>query len=261
MARLTELGWYLRRPTLYRRLARRLFRRGSFRRLPEWQSRYSKLPSTEWCEEHEVPGDDVLSRLGLDPELISVRRAHPEVFREAERVEDRCPVEMGGAGHLDLLYTLCVSTAVRRVVETGVAFGWSALAVLLALERTDGRLISIDMPYPLRGNDPYVGSVVPDDIRDRWTLVRKPDRDGLEPALRTFGTIDLFHHDSDKSYLGRMYAYQQSWGHLADGGILLSDDIEDNFAFRDFCSIAAVDPLVTRKPGGRFVGIISRRSG
>ncbi|MFV0281806.1 MAG: hypothetical protein ACK5JM_13735, partial [Rhodoblastus sp.] len=72
----------------------------------------------------------------------------------------------------------------RRMVETGVAYGWSSLALLAASEdRPDSRLVSVDMPYPKMNNEAFVGIVVPERFHARWKLVRKPDRNGLR-ALR-----------------------------------------------------------------------------
>ena len=69
---------------------------------------------------------------------------------------------MGGAGHVDLLYHVCLHKRPDRIVETGVAYGWSSLAILLALEENGrGALVSIDRPYPGLDNDAFVGCVVP----------------------------------------------------------------------------------------------------
>ena len=74
-----------------------------------------------------------------------------------------------------ICYTSLLNTArLRRVIETGVAYGWSSLALLLSLKNRNGLLVSTDLPYAGLDNDPYVGCVVPDE------LARK-----LETAPRT----------------------------------------------------------------------------
>ena len=152
---------------------------------------------------------------------------------------------MGGSANLNLIYWLCEYREARHVIETGVAYGWSSLALLLSLRnRRESRLVSTDMPYPGRNNDQYVGCVVPASLRSNWHVIRRPDRRALPKALEELSTIDMCHYDSDKSYEGRMWAYSLLWKALKKGGLLISDDIGDNVAFRDFADTVAVDPTV-----------------
>jgi predicted O-methyltransferase YrrM len=145
------------------------------------------------------------------------------------------------------------------MVETGVASGWSTLAVLLAMrENGRGRLYSSDMPYAKLNNEDFVGTVVPPALRDRWTLTRKPDRDALPELFAKIGSVDVIHHDSDKSYEGRMFVYEAGWAKLREGGLLLSDDIEDNLAFRDFAVRAGREPLVLAKAADNFAGLLKK---
>jgi hypothetical protein len=95
-------------------------------------------------------------------------------------------------------------------------------------------------------------------LRARWTLVREPDRYGLVKALRALGgAIDFCHYDSDKSYGGRKYAYRLMWDALETGGVFVSDDIQDNFAFRDLVEAKAATFAVTECEG-KFVGIVRK---
>jgi len=113
------------------------------------------------------------------------------------------------------------------------------------------------MPYPMLDNDAYVGCVVPADLRSQWEIVRRADREGLPRALRRLGGIDMCHYDSDKSYRGRMWAYPLLWESLRSGGFLLSDDVSDNIAFRDFVAAAGVDPVIIAFEG-KHIGIVRR---
>lgn len=166
---------------------------------------------------------------------------------------------MGGPGDIDLLYAAVVLLGAERVVETGVAYGWSSLAVLAGLEERDrGQLASVDMPYPKLNNEAWVGVAVPERLRARWVLIREPDRWGLRKALRNFGdTIDLCHYDSDKSYEGRCYGYALIWKALRPGGIFISDDIQDNLAFRDSIESHSASFAVTEYQG-KYVGIVRK---
>jgi predicted O-methyltransferase YrrM len=189
-----------------------------------------------------------------------VSSVFPEIFAVARHQAAACPVPMGGAGDLDLIYWLAESSAAARVVETGVAYGWSSLAFLLSLRSRPGsKLISTDMPYPNLNNDRYVGCAVPAELRSQWRILRYADRQALPRALKELGTIDMCHYDSDKSYEGRMWAYPILWRALKRRGFLISDDIADNIAFREFADSIAVDPIVVNL-GGKYIGVLAKPS-
>lgn len=125
----------------------------------------------------------------------------PMEMDEGQRKVAACPAIMGGAGNLDLIYYLCEHLQARRVVETGVASGWSSLAILLSIQnRADGRLVSTDMPYSGVDGEAYVGQVVPEVLRRRWRLIPQPDRKAIPMALDELASIDFCHYDSAKSY-------------------------------------------------------------
>lgn len=183
---------------------------------------------------------------------------------EAEARVRGLPVQVGGGGNIDILYEIVARNsdpaiderATRRVVETGIAAGWSSLAILLALEPRDGRLYSTDLPYPfLRQSADWVGCAVPGDLRDSWHIFRGPDREVLPLALQEAGRIDVAHYDSDKSYAGAMWAYRKLWEALRDGGVLIADDVGDHLAFRDFAATVQVVPTVVRD-GKKFQGLL-----
>lgn len=46
-----------------------------------------------------------------------------DIFQKAEDIARRCPVRMGQAGNLELLYETAEHLQAGRVVETGVAYG------------------------------------------------------------------------------------------------------------------------------------------
>ncbi len=168
-------------------------------------------------------------------------------------------MQMGGPGDIDLLYGAARLSAAQRVIETGVAYGWSSLAILAGMDgRAGAQVVSVDMPYPKQNNDVWVGVVVPDRLRGMWRIRREPDRRGLERALADVGgEIDLCHYDSDKSYYGRRYAYPKLWTALRRGGVFISDDIQDNLAFAEFIDEHRPVFAVTES-GGKFVGIARR---
>lgn len=163
---------------------------------------------------------------------------------------------VGGAANLGLLHDHVLDLEASRVVETGVAAGWSSLAILLGLEQRDARLWSTDLPYPyLSSEQDWVGVAVPEHLRDRWELLRGADRDTLPVALAAAGTIDLAHYDSDKTPAGASWAYGLLWEALRPAGVLLADDVGDHLAFRDFARRVGVTPTIIRD-GRKFQGML-----
>ena len=236
--------WFLKRPHLYRQAVRTV--RLRIRPHPKEETRDE---ATRWCEERSVDSQTALERLTGDrrPEW-SVKRAHVEDFRQARVAATRSVAEMGGPGDLDVLYYLAEHGKATRVIETGVAYGWSSLAILLSLRhRPEAHLISVDMPYVRRGTEDFVGCVVPETLRPHWTLIRLPDRDGLPTAITTLGPVDLCHYDSDKTYVGRLWAYPLMWDALRPGEHLISDDVQDNVAFSEFATRVEQEPVVVSR--------------
>jgi predicted O-methyltransferase YrrM len=166
---------------------------------------------------------------------------------------------MGGPGELDLLFSLAEFAEARRVIETGVAYGWSSLALLLSLNSRQGRLVSTDLSYPGLDNDAYVGCAVPSSLRRDWTILHDADRLAVPQAIKLAAPIDLCHYDSDKSYRGRSWSYRQLWQALKPNGIFISDDIGDNMGFADFSAELGLEPVIVQS-GPKYVGILLKKS-
>ena len=163
---------------------------------------------------------------------------------------------MGGQGNIVLLYNICERIGARFVLETGVAYGWSSLSILLSLkDRDKSLLVSTDMPYAKMGNEDYVGIAVPPGLKNCWKLIREPDISSLPKALSEVPHLDVVHYDSDKSYLGRMMSYPKLYNKLRQGGIFISDDINDNIAFKHFCQKLNKIPVIVPFED-KYVGII-----
>lgn len=150
------------------------------------------------------------------------------------------------------------------VVETGCFTGWTSTLMLLALHRNDnGHLWSIDIPSS-SGETKLpdgltTGFLVPQVLRNRWTLILGDARDHLMPVLQKQAEIDVFYHDSDHSYEHMMWEYTSIWPHLSPDGLLISDDIGFNTAFPDFAD-AVGRSLVIHRSNPNF-GALSRASG
>jgi predicted O-methyltransferase YrrM len=244
--------WFARRPRFWahaRELGLRKFR-------TDHDDRAKREEARAWAVGRAVPVSEALRIVGLPGEPLDL---DPAILAEGRKRAEKSSVKMGGAGDLVLLHSAVALSGAYRVVETGVAYGWSSLAILTALEGRDGaRLVSVDMPYPKMNNEAFVGIVVTERLRSQWQLVREPDRRGLEKAITMQGgTLDLCHYDSDKSWWGRRYAYPLLWNALNPGGIFISDDIQDNAAFAVFVEQLGTKFAVTESDG-KFVGIVRK---
>ena len=258
MEKVRNALWYARRPAYWAHateLAARKLRSG-------FDGAEFRRSAQDWAAQRTVSVEDALVRAGLLAPGDAVPTLPAELVQAAEEAARRSAVSMGGAGHYDLIHAAALLLGARRIVETGVAYGWSSLALLAAFEGAEGaRLVSVDMPYVRAGNDPYVGIVVPERLRRQWVLIREPDRKGLEKAIDRFGgCIDFCHYDSDKSWWGRQYAYPLLWEALRPGGIFVSDDIDDNMAFASFIDGRGLDCTVTTF-GDKFIGLVRKPGG
>jgi predicted O-methyltransferase YrrM len=256
--KLRTFAWFVRRPDLYPELIRQL----------KTEVRRTSAPdglaeAGQWCADAAIDRARALEQLTGSRVEYGIQELFADVVAAAQaRVAEAMsnePADMpwAGAADVDVLYWIAERSGATRVVETGVAYGWSSLALLLSLaSRPSARLVSTDMPLP-RTTGAYVGSAVPNELRAPWTLLRGLDRKVLPRALDDLGTVQLCHYDSDKTYEGRWWASHLIWEALESGGHFISDDVGDNFAFRDFASKVGVDPVVIPS-GAKHVGILAK---
>jgi predicted O-methyltransferase YrrM len=147
-----------------------------------------------------------------------------------------------------LLHALVRLLRPETIVETGTASGFSTSYLLDALKRAgSGRLISIDLPFTVddagalqsivvgTSIDIYDSSplppgkesgwAIPDDLRGAWELRVGDARELLSATLADVGEIQLFFHDSLHSREHMLFEFETVWPRLADGGVLVADDI------------------------------------
>lgn len=161
-------------------------------------------------------------------------------------------------------YTIVRKLKPDTVVETGVYNGVSTTAILLALaENEHGHLYSVDNSAALRagaegphtdreeyyergrpscsepgssvlvpGKDP--GWIIPEWLRERWTLREGRSQSELPHLRADLETIDLFVHDSEHSTSCMLYEFETAWDWLAEDGLILSSHIQWNDAFDTF---------------------------
>lgn len=164
---------------------------------------------------------------------------------------------LGGGSNIDLIFNITELSKSKLVLETGVAYGYSSLFFLKSLKKRNGKLISINLPYPDTKKEKYIGKAVTNDLFKYWKLYSGADKDLLPKILRKNNSFDIFHYDSDKSYHGKIWALNLVWPYITKNGFLICDDIQDNFAFIDFTKIIKKDPVIINY-NNKFIGIVKK---
>lgn len=165
---------------------------------------------------------------------------------------------LGGTSHRVTLgrwlYALIRVVKPEVVVETGVSHGASSWLILNALHQNRrGFLHSIDLPDHDTsavfnvGGSPKTGQAVPASLRYRWRLTIGDSTLELPRLLAEVGPVDVFFHDSDHSYEAMRREFDNVIPSLKAGGILVSDDVQKNRAFREACAAYNLRAYVFRK--------------
>jgi predicted O-methyltransferase YrrM len=258
--------WFLRRPKMYPEMIRRLGRKigsifGLEREQRTSEARWRiKEKTRHWCALKAVDTETAILKITGKSPTVKFSEKFKDLIEEQQKLIESIPNRMGGQGNLEIIYQLAEYVRATRAIETGVSYGWSSLTLLLSLnEREGSQLVSTDLPYFSEHSESYVGCVVPDRLKSIWTILPYADREALIDALKILPQIDLCHYDSDKFYQGKMWAYPLLWQALKPGGIFIADDIDDDFAFRDFCEEIDRPPWIVETPFTndiKYVGIL-----
>ena len=240
---------YLKRPDLYPELGRKIIKNIFYRK----NANKGQEKTISWASSLAVSQEKAISDL-FGIKVKSFEELFPSELGEAKRKEQECPIKMGGAGALELIYYACEFTEAKAVIETGVAYGWSSLVALLSLKKRNGTLYSSDMPYLGQDGDKFVGCIVPENMKTNWKLFRHADKESLPKIFAESKEFDVVHYDSDKAYNGMFWAYKELYGKLRKGGVFISDDINDNSAFQDFCDEQKITPTIISFEG-KYIGV------
>ena len=126
------------------------------------------------------------------------------------------------------------------VIETGVFEGHSSVSILLAMEKNEaGLLYSIDLPSPSLPPGKEPGWIVPEHLRVKWDLRPGKSTDLLPDLLSKIKEVDIFLHDSDHSYENMSWEFRTAWPYIRKDGLLLSHDVSQNAAFKEFAKNAS----------------------
>ena len=238
----------------FKRLARLLLPARVVENINYRRTRFANRKSERWAAKNAQSLDSFVA--GIDALLWKeVKEIFKDFREENEKLIRRSGVKLGGGGAYSLLYFLVRKTRPKNVLETGVAAGWSSKAILLALEfNKAGHLYSSDFPYKCAGSEAAIGLLVDNHLKYRWTLCTQGDQSCLPDFVRSVTSVDFFHYDSSKTYEGRDYAWKVVQKKLSPGAIVIFDDIQDNFHFRDLTLDLAVDFTVIEFEG-KYVGL------
>ena len=198
----------------------------------------TSIESLNWAKSHSKTTEEFCR--SIDPSLFE------EILFEVEQIQkyankkiSNLNIKLGGSGNYKLLYFLVRKIKPLNVVETGVAAGWTTLSILRAFQKNgQGFLYSSDFPYfRIKDSEKYIGYLAKyEKNKDNWFLDIRGDELALPAILKKLNNnnIDLFHYDSDKSYSGRFHAMKILESKFSRKTIIIFDDIQNNFHFRDF---------------------------
>ena len=217
----------------------------------------------EWAASRSEDTHSFMSSLDAqlqnETQLISQKIVSESVSTVQELA--RRGIDLGGGGSIDLIYFLCRLLKPDFVLETGVAAGWSSYAILEALSKNgNGNLDSSDLPY-FRIEDPeaYIGILVPDRLRSlkNWKLQTDGDFENLKMFLNGKKRYSIIHYDSDKRKVSRLDFLKRIESWLSDDAVLIMDDIQDNYAFKDYV-LHKKSKFKIFEYEGKYVGVIFR---
>jgi predicted O-methyltransferase YrrM len=214
--------------------------------------------ATKWAESRAISVEQFFEENNIEHRTI--RLDFPEEWNAALSSEKNGGELSGRGAAADLLYSIAEAVDAHNVLETGIAIGFSSMAFLCSVSKRNGQVISTDIGIFDRTN---IGKAVPRSLTPHWHVFIGPDSIKIPKAIKSQKEFDLVHYDSDKSYEGRIFGYSLLWERIRPGGLLISDDIADNTAFRDFVDEKSLTPQIILadvggEAGSRFVGVVKK---
>ncbi len=212
-----------------------------------------KISSIETCYKNQISNTQLI-KYYFNKEKLNFSNELKKYHSNFDKDEFQ---KMGGGSNLELIFNFCEFLKPKLVLETGVAYGWSSLAFLISLNKNNGKLISINLPYPDKKKINLIGKAVPINLINNWNLISGADKDEIPKILRSNNKIDIFHYDSDKSYEGKYWCLKKVWPKISSNGFILCDDLQDNNAFFDFVDDLKVEYKVS-KYNNKYIGIVKK---
>jgi len=183
-----------------------------------------------------------VTRSYFDIDIESIMEEADEIIaRTAKRIEetkDLTPIRASHNGDFFLAkicYLAVRALKPENVMETGVESGVTSTFILSALEKNgSGHLHSIDLPPLGPDVDDFVGILVPEELKKRWTLHRGTSKSLMGGILSELKSLPMFVHDSLHTYRNILRELNEATPYLTDKAIVVSDDIDENPAFEEW---------------------------
>jgi len=176
--------------------------------------------------------------LKSDIDLGEIHQFESELLIRMQSLEKVAPFSTKHHGDLSLgriCYVICRLLEPEVVVETGVAYGVTTSYILKALDiNKKGKLYSIDLPPLGKDADSFVGYLVPDNLKSRWTLHRGTSKRVLPTILPIIKQVDVFIHDSLHTYWNIRRELKLITPYLSKPSAVIADDIHGNKAFMEW---------------------------
>jgi predicted O-methyltransferase YrrM len=140
----------------------------------------------------------------------------------------------------ETLYLVCRIIQPETVVETGCRYGAFDAYISLAMEHNGcGQLHSLDLPG---GPESFeYGYLIPNNLRDRWSLRLGDASEILVPWLNELEGIDLFLHDSEHTVRHMLYEYEAAYPYLRTDGVIATHDVLLSNIFQSFANRKNMD--------------------
>jgi len=226
-------------------------------RFTDFSSREARF-ARDWAAKQALPFSQFLEKCGTELQESTdkfTRNGYRQGHERLKFLSDR-GIDLGGSGHVALLFLLTLRLRPKAVLETGVAAGHSSYAILQAIkENGSGFLYSSDFPYfRIRNSKSYVGIVVPEDLRNRWQLFVDGDDVNVPKILSlSKDRFQLVHYDSDKRKKSRRKFFDLVRPYMDNQSVLIFDDIQDDLSFREIVTENQIEHLVFEWEG-KFLG-------
>ena len=207
----------------------------------------------QWCEKKKILEINFYKKIGLyyPKNFFKEKKSY---FMSAKLKEKNLNYKMGGMAHLNLIYNLVMFYEPKKILETGVAFGWSTLVFIITKSKYS-KLTSVDLSYPTKSSNKLIAMALPSNFKKKFKLLMGIDYYYLKSFKKNKINFDFIHYDSDKSYMGRKKNYDLIWKILSKNGCFISDDISDNSAFYEFVTIKKINYHIL-KLDNKYIGIV-----
>ena len=128
--------------------------------------------------------------------------------------EARYPGDRSPRPYICLLYGLALGIEAKLIYEVGVSAGMSTHALLCAVEKTGGKMVSCDIVD-------YDNAVVDPELRKHWQFLHMTS---VEMAATNRAQADLIYIDGGHEYDSVFYDQRLFWPLLRRNGLMVFHD-------------------------------------